>query len=90
MARVNAQAQLDKRKREERASTEIPQATIEELVEAKLRAHDMTTACGDAIKAQAEKHNVKVGALRKYVATLAADKVADVRAETAALADLLG
>lgn len=90
MPRINAQAILDKRKKESAPPQEISQAVIDELVAGKLRAADMTTACGDAIKAQAEKHNVKVGALRKYVSALAADKLEDTRAEVAQLADLIG
>lgn len=96
MQRINAQAILDKRRKAERAADpnvvqgEVPKAVVDELVESKQRAADLAGAYTDAVKAMAKKYGVKKGALSKYVAALAADKVADVRAETAALADLLG
>jgi hypothetical protein len=90
MPKINAQRILDKRNKESKPPQAIDQAVIDELVGGKLRAADMTAACSDAIKAQAEKHNVKPGALRKYVAALAADKLEDARAETQQLADLIG
>lgn len=68
----------------------MDEKTIEELVRAKMDAKDTAAAFGDAIKEQAKKHKIKKGALRRYIAARADDKLADVRAETAALADLIG
>lgn len=90
MPSFNAQKELDKRKREAVDPGEIPQSVIDELVEAKGNAKAYAEAFGDAVKAQAEKYKIKKGALSKYIAAIEADKVEDVRAETAALADLIG
>lgn len=96
MSAFNAQKMLDKRKKDAAdvdpniVKGEVPQDVIYELVAAKVTAKDYAQALKDAIKAQATKYGVKPGALTKYIAALEADKVEDVRAETAALADLIG
>lgn len=68
---------------------EVPQATIEELVAARVMASDYAKAFADAVKAQAERYKIKPGALRRYVCALAGDKVEDVERETDDLAALL-
>jgi len=67
----------------------VPQRVIDELVESRRVAHDYAAGFGDALKAQAEKHGVKVGALRRYVTAIATDSVEEVDAEMDDLARLL-
>ena len=75
---------------QEKTKEEISEAVIDELVQAKTIAKDYAQAFSDAVKAQAEKHGLKVGALKKYVAAREADKLKDVGEEAAELLDLIG
>lgn len=54
---------------------------IEELRHLRRIAADAVKDYGEAIKAQAEKHGVKRGALRKYIAALEMDKTGDAAEE---------
>lgn len=59
----------------------VPARVVDELRRCYREARDYTQALGDAIKAQAEKHGIDAGALRKYVAALEGDRVEDTRKE---------
>lgn len=59
----------------------VPARVIDELRRCYREAKDYTGALNDAIKAQAEKHKVEPGALRKYVAALESDDIEDTRKE---------
>lgn len=52
-------------------------------------AKDYAEAFGDAIKAQAEKHHLKPGALRRYIAALEGDKLKEAAEEAADLERLI-
>ena len=67
----------------------IPDRVIEELRHARTVAKDHAQAYGDACKAQAEKHKIKPGALKRYIAALCDDKLDDVDAETRDLERLI-
>lgn len=59
----------------------VPPRVIDELRRCYREAKDYSQALGDAIKAQAEKHSVEPGALRKYIAALESDDIEDTRKE---------
>lgn len=59
----------------------VPQRVVDELRRCYREAKDYAQALGDAIKAQAEKHSVEPGALRKYIAALESDDIEDTRRE---------
>ncbi len=67
----------------------IPKATINELVGLRSEAKLAAETFSEAVAAQAEKHNVNKGALKKYVSALEADKVGKLDEETAALVELI-
>jgi hypothetical protein len=54
---------------------------IAELRRCYREAKDFSQAFGEAVKTQAEKHKLKPGALRKYVAALEGDSVDALTAE---------
>lgn len=54
---------------------------IAELRRCYREAKDYTGAFTEAIKAQAEKHKLAPGALRKYIAALDGDKISDAEKE---------
>ena len=64
----------------------IPKATIDELVGLRSEAKLAAETFSEAVAAQAEKHNVNKGALKKYVSALEADKLDE---ETAAILELM-
>lgn len=67
----------------------IPDRVIEELRHAYAIAKDYATAYSEAAKAQAEKHKLKPGALKKYIAALENDSVADLNDEISDLEKLM-
>lgn len=67
----------------------VPDRVVEELLSAYRIAKDYATAYSDAAKAQAEKHRVSPGALKRYVSALAGGKVDEVSKEAADLARLI-
>jgi hypothetical protein len=66
-----------------------PAGVIEELRHLRRVAADAVGDYGEAIKAQAEKHGVKRGALRKYIAALETDKTEDAAEEARDLERLI-
>lgn len=60
---------------------EVPERVITELMYARTVAKDHAASYGEAMKDQAEKHNVKLGALKRYVAARCDDKIEEARAE---------
>lgn len=68
---------------------ELPERVIDELMHARNVAKDYAQGYGEAVKAQAEKHQIPVGALKRYIAARCDDKLAEADAETSALAKLL-
>lgn len=68
---------------------EIPRRIVDELIECRRIAKDYAQSYADAVKNQAEKHGIPVGALKRYVAALADDKVEEASIETEALEKLL-
>lgn len=71
------------------AKGEIPQRVVGELINARTIAKDYAQSYADAVKAQGEKHGIPVGALKRYIAALADDKVEDAINEVTALERLL-
>ena len=69
---------------------EIPEAVISELRHARAIAKDYAQGYSDACKAQAEKYKLKPSALKRYIAALEDDKVADLHTETNDLEKLIG
>ncbi len=67
----------------------IPKATINELVGLRSEAKLAAETFSEAVAAQAEKHSVNKGALKKYVSALEADKVGKLDEETAAILELI-
>jgi hypothetical protein len=67
----------------------IPDRVIEELRACCHQAADFAGAFADACKAQAEKYQIKPGALKRYIKALEGDKLEDVEAETDDLAALI-
>lgn len=67
----------------------VPERVIFDLRNAYRIAKDYAGALSDALKAQAEKHDVKPGALRRYIAALEGDKVDEAAAEAADLERLI-
>jgi hypothetical protein len=63
----------------------VPPRVIEELRRGFREAKDYADAFGEAVKAQAEKHGIKLKALRRYIAALESDKLDE---EAAVAADL--
>lgn len=59
----------------------VPEPVITELMHARTIAKDWAASYGEAIKDQAEKHKVKPGALKRYVAARCDDKMDEARAE---------
>jgi hypothetical protein len=68
----------------------IPQRVVDELVQVRTVARDYAQSYSDAIKQQAERFGIPVGALKRYVAAVADDKLDDARDEVDALEKLLG
>lgn len=68
---------------------QVPDATLAELVRLKDAAKDAAKEYREAIEAQAKHHKVRKGALNRLVTAQAADKMHDLREETAALELLL-
>lgn len=60
---------------------DIPERVILELRQACAIAVDYAGAFSDACKAQAEKHGVAAGALKRYIKALEGDKIDDARKE---------
>lgn len=67
----------------------VPARVIDELRHCYREAKDYTGALTDAIKNQAEKHKIKPGALRRYIAALEGDKLDEAAAEAADLERLI-
>jgi hypothetical protein len=67
----------------------VPQRVIDELRRCYREAKDYTGALSEAIKAQAEKHEVEPAALRKYIAALESDDMDGARKEVDDLQRLL-
>lgn len=67
----------------------VPARVIDELRRCYREAKDYTQALADAVKAQAEKHSIAPGALRKYIAALEGDKTDEVSKEIEDLARLI-
>lgn len=59
----------------------VPPRVIDELRRCYREAKDYSAALAEAVKAQAEKHSVEPGALRKYIAALESDDIEDTRKE---------
>jgi hypothetical protein len=68
----------------------IPQRVVDELVNVRTIAKDYAQSYSDAVKQQAERFGIPVGALKRYVTAIADDKVQDARTEVDALERLLG
>jgi hypothetical protein len=68
----------------------IPPRVVDELRHVYRVAKDYAGAFGDSVKAQAEKHKIAPGALRKYIAALEGDKLSEAAKEADDLARLLG
>lgn len=66
-----------------------PAGVIEELRHLRRVAADAVTDYGEALKAQAERHNIKRGALRRYIAALESDKTEDAAEEARDLERLI-
>lgn len=62
---------------------------IEELRHLRRAASEAVYAYSSAIQAQAEKHGIKRGALRKFIAALESDKTDDAAQEAADLERLI-
>lgn len=71
------------------APGQVPDRVIEELRSACHQAMDYAGAFSDACKAQAEKYQIKPGALKRYIKALEGDKLDDVEKETDDLAALI-
>lgn len=69
---------------------EIPEAVISELRHARAIAKDYAQGYSDACRAMAEKYKLKPSALKRYIAALEDDKVADLHTETNDLEKLIG
>ena len=67
----------------------IPTAVIDELREACRIAADYSGAFSDACKAQAEKHHIAPGALKRYIRALEGDKLEEAEREAEDLATLI-
>jgi hypothetical protein len=67
----------------------LTKATIDELVNLRSEAKLAAETFSEAVAAQAEKHGVNKGALKKYVSALEADKVGKLDEETAAILELI-
>lgn len=67
----------------------VPPATMDELRHAYRVARDFATAYGDAVKAQAEKAQIKPRALRRYIAALEDDKLDEAAKEASDLERLI-
>ena len=67
----------------------VPPRVIEELRHCYREAKDYSLALSEAMKAQAEKHKIKPGALRRYIAALEGDKLDEAKAEAADLERLI-
>lgn len=66
-----------------------PAGVIEELRHLRRVAADAVTAYGEAVKAQSERHKLKRGALRRYIAALESDKTEDAAEEARDLERLI-
>ena len=60
----------------------VPPRVLDELRRCYREARDYTAALKEAIDAQAERYKIEPGALRKFVAALEKDDVADTRKES--------
>ncbi len=67
----------------------IPERVILELRQACATAADYSGAFSDACKAQAEKHGIKPGALKRYIKALEGDKLDDAEQEAEDLQALI-
>jgi hypothetical protein len=67
----------------------IPNATIDELTALRSDARQSAENFSEAIKVQAEKHNVSKSALRRYICALEKDDIAKLDSESLDLATLL-
>lgn len=67
----------------------VPERVIDELREAYRIAKDYATAYSEAAKAQAEKYRVAPGALKRYIAAIEGDKLAEAEKEAEDLARLI-
>ena len=67
----------------------IPSGVILELRRLHSGAREASSGLSEAIKAQAEKHTIKGGALRRYIAALEGDKVDAARLEAEDLERLI-
>lgn len=66
-----------------------PAGVVEELRHLRRVATDSVTDYAEALKLQAEKHKLKRGALRRYIAALETDKTEDAREEARDLERLI-
>lgn len=66
-----------------------PASVIEELRRLRRIAADSVSDYGEAIKALAEKHGIKRGALRRYIGALEQDKTEDAAEEARDLERLI-
>lgn len=67
----------------------VPPRVIEELRRCYREAKDYASAFGDALKAQAAKHDVEPAALRRYIAALENDGLEDAVKEITDLTRLI-
>lgn len=66
-----------------------PAGVIEELRHLRRIATDAVSDYGEAVKAQSEKHKLKRGALRRYIAALEGDTTEDAKEEARDLERLI-
>ena len=74
---------------QEAAPGHLSARVVDELVDLRTMARAASERFSEAIKAQAEKHELKAGALRKYICAVEADKLSELDAESDDLARLL-
>lgn len=67
----------------------IAEPVLAELRRCYREAKDYAAAYGDAVKAQAEKHQLSARALRRYIAAIEGDKMDEARAEAEDLERLI-
>jgi len=67
----------------------IDQATIDELVELRTSARLAAETFTEALAAQSETHDIRKGALRRYICAREKDQLADLDLEATDLAKLM-
>jgi hypothetical protein len=68
---------------------ELPDRVMDELVHVRTVAKDYASAYSEAVKTQAEKYQINVAALKRFIAAKCDDKLAEAAEEADALAKLL-